>query len=248
MDQATAKAVSVFVIEKQEMYREAYKAILTSKPSIEVLRVSGNGNMEALVREVSELAPDVMLVSVKKCDANIIEGLRQIRADCPKIGIVLLLTFCNMQDAELLRKFILRSKGGLALFLKHSLDKVEQLCNAIMETREGQVVLDPLLVNMILWEKSECPLLKELTIREWEILKLLSRGYTNLAIARTLYIDYRTVAHHLNNIYSKLKAGTSFSDRHLRVNAARLFMETVGYLAYDEDYPTPFGANHDNGW
>jgi len=233
MDQAIAEPVSVFVVEDQEIYREAYKAVLSTRQSIEILKASGIKDMGTLVREVSELAPDVVLVSVSKCDANIINGLIQIQADCPKLGIVLLFTFCNMHDAELLRKFILRSERGLALFLKHSLDKVEQLCNAITAVREGQVILDPLLVNLIFWEN--CPLLEQLTIRECEILKLLSQGYTNLAIARALFIDNRTVEHHLHNIYSKLKAGSSFSDRHLRVSAARLYLETVGYLASNEN-------------
>jgi DNA-binding NarL/FixJ family response regulator len=141
MNMVRAKAVSGFVVEEQEIYREAYKAILLSMPSIEVLAVSDNRNMEALVSKVSELAPDAVLMSAKKCDANIIEGLRRIRAECPKIGIVLLLTFCNMNDAELLRKFILRSEGGLELFMKHSFDKMEQFYEAIMASREGQVVL-----------------------------------------------------------------------------------------------------------
>jgi DNA-binding NarL/FixJ family response regulator len=228
MDQR-AKALSVFVVEEQEIYREAYKAVLTSNPSINVLKVSGNGNMESLAYEVFAFTPDVVVFSIKKCDANVIECLRQVRSRCPRIGIVLLLTFCNIQDAELLRKFISKSEGGLALFLKHSLNKVEHLCSAIKAAREGHILLDPLLTNVLFWQKSDCSPLKELTVREWEILKLLSQGYTNQAIAQALYIDSRTVGHHLNNIYAKLKSSTSFDDRHVRVNAARLFLETVGY-------------------
>ncbi len=62
-----------------------------------------------------------------------------------------------------------------------------------------------------------CSFLKQLTARELEIMSLLSWGYANSAIAETLYTDTKTVEHHLNSMYSKLKADANFSDNHLRV-------------------------------
>ena len=61
-----------------------------------------------------------------------------------------------------------------------------------------------------------CSFLKQLTAGELEIINLLSRGYTNSAIAETLYIDTNTVEDHLNNMYSKLKADANFNDNHPR--------------------------------
>ena len=43
-----------------------------------------------------------------------------------------------------------------------------------------------------------------LTSRELQLLELVAMGRTNTAIARTLEISPRTVAHHLDNIYRKL--------------------------------------------
>ena len=61
------------------------------------------------------------------------------------------------------------------------------------------------MANTILAERTDYPFMKLLTERELEILNLLSLGYTNQGIAKTLCIDIKTVAHHLNNIYGKLK-------------------------------------------
>ena len=72
--------------------------------------------------------------------------------------------------------------------------------------------------------------MKELTDRELEILNLLAQGYTNQGIAKMLYIDIKTVAHHLNNIYSKLKDDSEFNQKHPRVSVARLYLETTGEL------------------
>ena len=99
----------------------------------------------------------------------------------------------------------------MALFLKQSLDKIDQLCRTILAVSQGQVILDPPLATFMFAGKPECPFLKQLTTRELEILSLLSQGYTNSAIAETLFIDIKTVEHHLNSMYSKLKADPDYN-------------------------------------
>jgi len=148
-----------------------------------------------------------------------------------QIGIVLLLVFYTAQDIDLLRKLALAGKGGMALFLKQSLDLTDQLLGIITSVNRGQVILDPLLTSFLLMEKTESPFLSQLTARESEILGLLSKGYTNSAIADALFIDVKTVEHHINSMYSKLKAGSDFNNKHPRVSAARLYLEAVGELS-----------------
>ena len=230
-----SEMVSLYVVEEQEIYREVYNYILPARANVDLLRVSANGEIGALTRAVSELCPDVLLLSVKKLDISIIEELEQIRNNHPKMGIVILLVFYSSQDIELLRRLALSGEGGMALFLKQSLDKIDQLCRTILAVGQGQVILDSPLATFMFAGKPECPFLKQLTNRELEILSLLSQGYTNSAIAGTLFIDIKTVEHHLNSMYSKLKADPGYNDKHLRVSAARLYLETMGDLYQRED-------------
>jgi DNA-binding NarL/FixJ family response regulator len=235
MVQTRPETVSVCVVEEQEIYREVYKYILPTQANVELLQVSANEETRAWKQSVLELGPDVLLLSIKKLDINIIEELEQIRNDYPKMGIVILLVFYSSQDIELLRRLALSGEGGMALFLKQSLDKIDQLCRTIQAVSQGQVILDPPLATFMFAGKPECPFLKQLTAREMEILSLLSQGYTNSAIAETLYIDIKTVEHHLNSMYSKLKADPDYNNKHLRVSAARLYMETMGDLYQKEE-------------
>ncbi len=228
MVQTKSETVSLYVVEEQEIYREVYQYILPTRANIELLRVSANGETGVLTRAVSELCPDVLLLSVKKLDINIIEELEQVRNNYPRMGIVIFLVCYSSQDIDLLRRLALSGEGGMALFLKQSLDKIDQLCQTITAVSQGQVILDPPLATFMFAGKPDCPFLKQLTTREMEILSLLSQGYTNLAIAETLFIDIKTVEHHLNSMYSKLKADPDFNNKHLRVSAARLYLGTVG--------------------
>jgi DNA-binding NarL/FixJ family response regulator len=235
MIQTKSEAVRLYVVEEQEIYREVYNCILPTRANVELLQVSANRETGALTQSVSELCPDVLLLSVKKLDINVIEELEQIRNNYPKMGIVILLVFYSFQDIELLRRLALSGEGGMALFLKQSLDKIEQLYRTILAVSQGQVILDPPLATFMFAGKPECPFLKQLTTRELEILSLLSQGYTNSSIAETLYIDIKTVEHHLNSMYSKLKADPDYNDKHLRVSAARLYLETMGDLYHKEE-------------
>ena len=203
--------------------------------NIEILRVSGHSEKGNMLRAVTELSPDVMLLSVKKLDMDVIEELEKIRNSYPRMGIVILIVFYSSQDIELLRRLALCGESGMALFLKQSLDKVDQLCRTVMAVSQGQVILDPPLATFMFAGKPECPFLKQLTTRELEILSLLSQGYTNSAIAETLFIDIKTVEHHLNSMYSKLKADPDYNTKHLRVSAARLYLETMGTLYQKEE-------------
>jgi DNA-binding NarL/FixJ family response regulator len=47
-----------------------------------------------------------------------------------------------------------------------------------------------------------------LTLREVEILKLLARGLSNKEIGKALFISAKTVANHVEHIYSKIEAST----------------------------------------
>ena len=188
MPNTKAGAIRLFVVEEQEIYRELFKSILPSMAPVELLDVSSNGDNQRLNHIVSSLSPDVLILSTKKLDKSIIDELEKIRASYPHIGIVLLLVFYTAQDIDLLRRLALAGKGGMALFLKQSLDLTDQLLGIITSVNRGQVILDPLLTSFLFMEKNEYPFLSQLTARETEILSFLSKGYTNSSIAHTLYI------------------------------------------------------------
>ncbi len=236
------ETISLSIVEEQEIYREMYRYVLPNRANIEIKKISNYHNGGDIDAAVSDACPNVLLLSVKKLDINMIEELERIRNNHPEMGIVILIVFYSSQDIELLRKLALCGESGMALFLKQSLDKIDHLCRTIVAVSQGQVILDPPLASFMFAGKPECPFLKQLTTRELEILSLLSQGYTNSAIADTLFIDIKTVEHHLNSMYSKLKSDPDYNAKHLRVSAAKLYLETMGTLSSKEDTLSRAGA------
>jgi len=221
--------MKLLVVELEGIYRYLYHLIPVSD-HIDVVDILTDLDAGAVEDKIETLHPDVLLLGVRKLSNAAVEALTHIRESYPKLGIVLFLFSCSNAEMEILRKLAFRKDGGMAVFLRQSLGQIEQLTGIIHAAGYGQLILDPPLANYMLSPKSESPFLEQLTTRELEILGLLSRGYTNSAIAESLYIDVKTVEHHLNSIYSKLKSETDVDRRHLRVAATRIYLSEMGSL------------------
>jgi DNA-binding NarL/FixJ family response regulator len=221
--------VKLYVLEEQRIFNNIYKEVFSPINTICLMGMTNNVDVTALSPDIKAFEPDVLFISIKRLDQKIVEDLRQIRSIYPKLGFVISFISYNAQNIIALRKLTAVSQTGMALLLKQSVDRAEQLCSVIKAVNEGQVILDSLVTDLIFSEKEQGPI-KELTPRERRIIDLISKGFTNSNIAKALFIDIRTVQHHINNIYSKLKEDPDFNTGHPRVSAARIYLETTGEL------------------
>jgi len=218
--------VKIFVVEEEEIYQHMYE-LLPSRGPIKLLGVSSSFEVSAVDEVASNYGPEVLLLGTGKLNSEVIEGLQQFRVSHPKSGIIVFFSQYSNDDIEALRRLALNGEGGVAVFLKQSLKEIEQILGIILSVNRGNIILDPTLATFMFGGKPRHPFLEQLTPRELEILNLLARGGTNLAIAGALYIDVKTVEHHLNSMYGKLKAESDTSGKHMRVTAARLYLQEV---------------------
>ena len=222
--------IGVYVAEEQEFFRNIYQVSFEMDDTLTCLGVSANGNTEVLHQALVAEKPEVLIMGFKRLTPDLYTELDSVPSIFPRTAMVILLTAITGEDAKLLRKIIQKCRNGVAVYMKQSLDNPKQLHDIIRSVSKGQVVLDPLVANSLLMEKTEYPFMKLLTERELEILNVLAQGHTNHGIAQELCIDVKTVAHHLNNIYSKLKEDNELNQKHPRVSIARLYLETTGEL------------------
>jgi DNA-binding NarL/FixJ family response regulator len=221
--------VKLYVMEEQRIFNNIYKEVFSPVNSICLMGMTNSTDILGIAHELKSYEPDVFFISIKRLDQKIVEDLKQVRASYPHLGFVISFISYNAQNIISLRKLTAASQTGMALLLKQSVDRAEQLCSVIKAVHEGQVILDSLVTELIFAEKDQGPI-KELTPRERRIIDLISKGFTNSSIAKALFIDIRTVQHHINNIYSKLKEDPDFNIGHPRVSAARIYLETTGEL------------------
>jgi DNA-binding NarL/FixJ family response regulator len=222
--------IGIYVAEEQELYRSILKTSFESEALFRFLGITSNGDTEALMKSLVSEKPDILVMGTRKFSSHLCQELEMVCSEHPRVGLVILITATGEDEIKMLRKIVQKCRGGIGIYLKQSLDNPRQLHDIIRSVRQGQVVLDPSIAGTMFIEKTESPFIQQLTEREMEILNLLAQGYTNQGISKALCIDIRTVAHHLNNIYSKLKDDSELNQKHPRVSVARLFLETTGEL------------------
>jgi len=71
--------------------------------------------------------------------------------------------------------------------------------------------------------------LKDLTNCELQVIALMAKAHSNRAIAKILYIQPRTVEHHISSILAKLGFNAD-GEYHGRVHAVLTYLDATGQL------------------
>jgi len=142
-------------------------------------------------QQLSELAPDVVLVDDMQEPENALARLAEVRELLPETRSMLLTL---KMDQEWLEQAF---EAGAHAVISKTVHPVA-LGTLLREISQGNVVhrfRPRKVVNA-----ETCPL----TDRELEILRLVAEGATNNQIARELWVTEQTVKFHLSNTYRKL--------------------------------------------
>ena len=221
--------IRVLIVDDQEVIREAFGMLLSSDPSVDLVGALSDG--ESAVNMVPVLKPDVVIMDVKMPGLNGIAAAQKIREAHPEVGIILLSAY---DDSEYIREFLRDDPRGKAYLLKHTLGTMDELNRTIHDVASGRTVLDPIMVEKLTSQKgiAENSPLRSLTRRELEVLSLMAKACTNSTIASILYIQPRTVEHHINSIFSKLGISAE-NGQHARVQAVLAFLKATGQARHE---------------
>ena len=233
------KSTTVYLVEEQQILREAFCSFLDSQPDFRVLGSSHDTSGEALARAAESLNPDVMVVGVKTVQTDTVDRLAILKEAAPHMPLVLLFAFYDLHGIKGLRDLSRDTSVGCAYLLKHNVDTVEQLTQVVHSVAQGRITLDPTVMEeLIKAGDSRNGFLKELSPKELEVLSWMAKGYRNDTIADVLSRDVKTVERHINNIYSKLSSdreeGSDGSSRHPRVQATLTYLRATGLLPADQ--------------
>ncbi len=215
--------IRVVVAEDNLLVREGLQHLLASSPSVEV--VGAYGDVEALLGQVEQDRPDVVLTDIRMPPSNTDEGIRVaevLRQRCPSTGVIVLSQYAEPGYVLTLLQNGSDRRGYL---LKERIHDRGQLVSAIDTVARGGSVVDPKIVELLVQAKAsvEHSPLSELTPREREVLAEIAEGKSNAAIAESLVLTKRAVEKHVNSIFMKLGFAGSASVAK-RVKATLIFL------------------------
>jgi DNA-binding NarL/FixJ family response regulator len=191
----------ILICDDQEIITAGLKLILETQQDFAVTTASDGA---VAVDLVAEARPDIVLMDLKMPMMNGVKATEMIKQRFPDVKVLILTTYGD--DEWLFDAIRSGADGYLLKDIPH-----EELFTAIRSTVAGNTHIDPKIARKMfnhIAQRTPVPsseLLSKLNDREIEILRLISRGYTNAEISATIHLSEGTVRNYISALFSKLE-------------------------------------------
>ena len=190
--------ITIWIVEDDTVYRRTLQRLLNRESHI-TPRVFPSC-IELLEAIQADPHPDLVLMDLGLPEMSGTEGIRKLAALAPEVTVLVLTVF---QDKEKVLHAL--DAGAAGYLLKTATGR--EIIEGLHQVFAGGASLSPSIAKIVLEERrapnSPSNTFK-LSPRETEVLEQLANGLSLKEIATELGIGRRTVAFHLENIYSKL--------------------------------------------
>jgi len=195
------EAKRIVIVDDHPLFRKGLEQLIHSDSAFAVCGEANNASEAMDV--IRKLNPDLAIVDLSLPGANGIELIKNIRAEFPKLPILVL----SMHDESLYALRALRA-GAEGYVMKH--EAMANVIQAIHEVFNGRPYLSPAMAAQVITKfahrgsQSEADAVERLSDRELEILELIGKGNEVRQIAKLLHLSPKTVETHRAHIKEKL--------------------------------------------
>lgn len=208
--------IRVLVVDDHMVVRAGLVSLLSASSEIDVVGDAADG--QAAVDAYIAAEPDVVLMDLSMPGMDGIEATARIRQMNPAAHVLVLTSFSD-------RKRVADALGaGASGYVLKDADP-SAIVDAIRAVAQGASPMDPRVVTALLQDRRTTSV-SDLTARELEVLRLVTKGCINKQIASELGISEKTVKAHLGRVFQRL----GVSDR----TQAALWAERHGILENNE--------------
>lgn len=196
--------IRLLLVDDQNLICQGLKTMLELEPDLEVVGIAENGRVA--IEQVAALQPNLVLMDIKMPVMDGRAATREITQQFPQVKVLVLSTFDDDQ-------YITDSmRAGAKGYLLKDMPS-DELVEAVRLAYRGYAQLGPGLLEKLVSNiaapapdnsETEPPDLSQVTPREQDVLRLISRGVTNREIGRQLHISEGTVKTHISHLLSRL--------------------------------------------
>ncbi len=196
----------VAIVEDQLQTRTMLASLIGGSSYFECVAAYGHSN-EA-IRQIPTLDVDVVLMDIHMPgEQSGIECVKVLKKICPNLPFVMC---TSLEDADNI--FNALQAGAVGYITKST--PPDKILEAIADAKNGGAPMNSQIARkvinyfFVLQQVPENKELNKLSVREQEILQLLSKGYRYKEIAANLFVSIETVRKHIHNIYEKLQVSS----------------------------------------
>lgn len=209
--------IRVLLADDHAILREGLASLIEKQPGIMVVGEAEDGG--ECLKKAAALVPDVVVLDIKLPDVPGIEVCRELKASHPLMKVIMLSMY---EEFEYVNRALQVGADGYLLKKAAS----SELVDAILRAQQGEKVFSPRVLEMIVEslkkegrEPRQPRLLDGLSVRELDVLSLMSDGLSNKEIAARLFLSHKTVEKVVTGIFRKLGVGS-------RTAAVKLFLSS----------------------
>ena len=201
MDPFTGSLIRVLLADDFPIVRSGIRNILEKNPQFEVVGEATNGP-EALAL-AQQLNPDVLILDMELPSISGIDVARELRETCPNVRI---LALSGHDDRHYIQEVL--DLGAYGYLIKD--EAQDNIVEAVLGVAQGEQgwISRQVSASMATWLMEGHSKSETLTEKELMVLKYISEGKTNQAIAYELGISTKTVEKYIETILRKLDVST----------------------------------------
>ena len=197
---ATSKPLDVLIVDDHPLLISGCRSLFASDPRI---RLSEASDEKSGHQAYLEIRPDISIIDINLPGLSGFELLRRIRDEDPAAKVIIF--SMNDEPAFVVRAIELGANGYVSKG-----DDPQHLLSAVRSVANGQNFVAPHLAHAVTFSTASVRAnpASQLSSRELEILRLLSRGRSIGEVADALDISYKTVANGTSRLKQKLGANS----------------------------------------
>jgi DNA-binding NarL/FixJ family response regulator len=204
VDAESKAPINIAIVEDDLTLRQVLVSTLEADPDYVVVAQFADG--ESAIRDIPDLAPDMVLIDLGLPDMSGIEVIRQLKASVPDCDILVVTIF---GDERTITSAL--EAGANGYLLKGA--SLEELRRDVQHLRTGGAPLSPMVARQLLNKLQAKPADSKLQIgngtkltkREHDILQMIAKGFSYAETSQICGVASATVHSHLKSIYRKLE-------------------------------------------
>jgi DNA-binding NarL/FixJ family response regulator len=199
-----SEPIRVLIVDDQQLVRDGIKALLEIKDDFAIIGTASNG--QEAIDILTHTPADIILMDIRMPGMGGIEATREIRKKDTSIRIIMLTTFNN--DDYIVKAI----QAGANGYLLKDIPK-DDLAEAIRLSYRGVSQFSSDTIGMLVEhdllrdaDSADEPAeeLSMLNEKEYEILCMIAKGYSNREIAEELFFTEGTVKNYVSKILNTL--------------------------------------------
>lgn len=190
--------MKLLIVDDHAVVRAGLRRLLAAEPRIEIREAATGQEALGVFRE---FRPDLVLLDLNLPGIGGLDVIGRLKAEDAKVRILVL----SMHDNPMYAARVL--KAGAKGYVSKSAPP-EQIVEAINRVAAGHSYIEHAIAQALALQTLDTAThpLKDLSVRDLEILRLLGDGNSLERIADAIGVSYKTVANHCSQMKTKLGA------------------------------------------